>query len=746
MKEIINIVIYNSYVDGKEIRKACIFYNDGDVKNVDYYDDGINAIKEVLKREHITKTEDFAKMMNNKFFYTMSEESLKENYNSFLPQDEEVLLYKVNYNGNSSYDDFTSNFDNEIEDEELAGEKIEYNEDNFINNAGAKIKEKLTENNYEGLKIVGGVVLGVALIAGVVYVSKRCSKQGTMISPTNTKVTTTNETEQVNVNASEYPNIDDYTYVLDSNDNSLYNDYTFAELLEVTNNEFQKNSMVNASSALVGFNSVFAKNYIESGHDIKAALSFDEVVALQQAYNNYSIDEVRAYFNGYEVNAVDMSNNYKSATAQLIGAYIIESKENPVDMTILIDSQEGRDFYNRYHDMYLAAKYAEGEEQLRLVKEFYDAVRKDFPITEEVRTEGISHREDHSKIKDYQLAVIPIIDAAERLFQNLEIDYTLGNESEDLSNYDFMNDLGLCNHVDDKYERLETITLTSYEDKTNPSYEQYRNAIIAELVNSNEYVIDDAHRELSNLRLFQQIINNDPLWKHRNGEYNGPSYSYYETTESYSWSDSETVERTETTQETKEIPSDKQKEVDDQIQTENDKARQEAEQAAEEERAREQAYEDQKANDIEKEIEEEEKQLQEDINNANKTIDNNNKDTDESNNKPVNENDFHGNVDFDDNHSNNNGDLDNSVENITTDGTAADIELPDPNVTGKDFDNKSTTTTYTTTIESTESVTTYTEQVGENAYIEYDQEYTKYDEDGNPVKAKVRQLVRKRVK
>ena len=54
-------------------------------------------------------------MLNNKFFYTMSEESLKENYNSFLPQDEE-----------------------------LAGEKIEYNEDNFINNAGAKIKEKLT--------------------------------------------------------------------------------------------------------------------------------------------------------------------------------------------------------------------------------------------------------------------------------------------------------------------------------------------------------------------------------------------------------------------------------------------------------------------------------------------------------------------------------------------------------------------------------------------------------------------------
>ena len=71
--------------------------------------------------------------------------------------------------------------------------------------------------------------------------------------------------------------------------------------------------MINISSSLNGFNKVFADNYVESGHDIKAALSFDEVVALQQAYNNYSSDEIRAYFNGYEVDAVYMSNAYKSA-------------------------------------------------------------------------------------------------------------------------------------------------------------------------------------------------------------------------------------------------------------------------------------------------------------------------------------------------------------------------------------------------------------------------------------------------
>ena len=733
MKEIINIVIYNSYVDGKKVRKTSIFYNDGTVKNVDYYDDGIDAIKEVLKREHVTKVEELKEMMNNKFFYTMSEEEFKEKYDSFLPQ-EENLLATVDYEAESYYEDFSEE-EEEIEEDNSTDNNLTLKE---------KITETLTENDNEGLKILSTIALGAVIIGGLMYVSTRCSKKGEIINSTNeTTITPT----PVQTNETEYPNIDDYTYVLNNNDNDLYNDYTFAQLLEVTNNEFQKNAMINASSAITGFNSIFAKNYIESGHDIKAALSFDEIVALQQAYNDYSIDEVRAYFNGYEVNAVEMSNNYKSATAQLIGAYIIESKENPVDMTILIDSQEGRDFYNRYHDMYLAAKYAEGEEQLRLVKEFYDAVREDFPITEEVRTEGISHSEDHSQVKDYQLAVIPMIDAAERIFQNLEVDYTLGNEIEYLSNYDFMNDLGLCNHVDDKYERLETIMLSAYEDNTNPLYEQYRNAIITELVNSNEYVIDDAHRELSNLRLFQQIINNDPLWKHRNGEYNGSSYSYEEQSEeTYYWSDSETVEYTETETSYAEIPSDEQQEVDEQINQENEQARIEAEQAAEEERARQQAEEDQNAKDIEKEIEEDEKQLQEDINTANETINNNNSDNDYTNDTPVNESDFNGDVDFDNNHSNDNGDLDSSVENITTDGTGADVELPDPNKSGEEFDRKSVTMSYTATTQSIESVSGYTEQVGENAYIEYDQEYTKYDEDGNPVKAKVRQLVRKRVK
>ena len=56
--------------------------------------------------------------------------------------------------------------------------------------------------------------------------------------------------------------------------------------------------------------------------------------------------------------------------------------------------------------------------------------------------------------------------------------------------------------------------------------------------------------------------------------------------------------------------------------------------------------------------------------------------------KPVNERDFGDhNVDFDNDHSDDNGNLDNSVKDITTDGSGANNgALPDPNETGRKFD------------------------------------------------------------
>ena len=80
------------------------------------------------------------------------------------------------------------------------------------------------------------------------------------------------------------------------------------------------------------------------------------------------------------------------------------------------------------------------------------------------------------------------------------------------------------------------------------------------------------------------------------------------------------------------------------------------------------------------------RQFEQEIKAANEQIAMNN-DDDPTNDKPVNEKDFKGHVvDFDDEHSNSNGDLYDSVKEIVPDETNVHEELPNPNLIGEEYD------------------------------------------------------------
>lgn len=757
MSKIRNIVIYATELG---IKKSCIFYEDGSVKE-GTESEGYQAVMQVAKERGFNTPAAVRSMMNKDTIYAMSEKEFREKYNSFLPESAKIttteewkkefdrFLKENNIEAKDASESVIPGVEyypgeekDDNEDEVVYQEKYEGSEyESFEDEADKKDVEEVEEEEEPELKKQSrnnGTVVAALVVAGAILLSpwlyscaKRLTKQGQIfVNNITRKLTSEDENKTTTIPG-----------VVGNND--LYTDYNFTQLLEVTTSESQKKAMINLDASLNGFNGSFADAWKESGNDIKAALTFDEAVALQMAYNTYSIDEVRAYFNSHEVNAIEMSNAYKAASLQLMGAYVIEDKNHPVDMSILIDSQEGRDFYNRYHSMYLAAKEATGDEQLRLVNEFYKAVRTDFAITEEERTEGIAHSESYAKLKAYQLSVAPMIAASEMIFQNLKTDYTL----TDLE-VDFINDIGLCNYADDKFERIETIMLGSYEDNSNPLFDQYRSAIINELTKNNKYVIDDAHRELANLRRFKIVVNGEE------SVYGGPTATRNSnepttttTTNTRTWTETNTSTRTETSTETAPIPDDEKKKIDDQTDQENDDAKKKGEEEAEEERRRQQEEEDQKKKDIEDEVKKDDEDLQKGIDDANKTIDDNNKDKDPSNDKPVNEKDIGKNVDVDDNHSNKDGDVDKSVKDITTDGSGANKPLPDPNDTGKKFDQQTSTpatnsSTVTNNNSGSGSSNKHTESVdtgnGQRAEIEYDQDYPDYDADGNPVKTKTR--------
>lgn len=806
--KMINIVFYNYFEGNEEKRSATIFYRDGSVENVSY-EDGITACEDLAKELNIVSKNAFSEMINNKIVHVMTAEQFKKDFNNFVnkevidkdtidsaieekltnneeeveeefvdeedrkiaeysepeaddeieeefvdefeePTSEEEIDAKEDFDDEFA-EDFDDSFDYDIEDDFEVEKKKESKIGGFFKkqfnkfkNAGSRIK----------MTAVGlAVVLG---LGGAGLALNKQSKAGEMHSKTITsgdindidkadpllkrtreehlrKVEEEKENTVTNSNTNNNNN----------NDKDSYDSYTTDQLLEATNNNVQKRAMTNLIKTIKGFNGKFASAYKEDDKDIKAALSFDEVAALQQAYNEYTKDEIKAIFNGAEVRADEMTKDYKSASLQLMAAYTIENSENPVDMSALIESSEGKDFYNRYHKLFLAAKETEGQEKLDNVKAFYEAVKADFPITKEVRTEGIAHSESYDSIKAYKLSVTPMIAAAEMIFQNLDVDYTL-----DDSEVDFINDIGLCNYADDTFERVETITLSSTTDNTNPLYSQYREATIKELTDSNQYNIDDAHRELSMLDRFQEIVNGEFEISDGDVYYTGGEKSGKTTTstkkKTKKWKTKTASTRTKTTKEKKEIPDDEKAKIDKQIEDENKDAKEKAEAEAEKTRQQMQDEADKNAENIKKEIEEEEKDMQDKVDNANDKIDNG--DT-------VNEKDFDDhNVKFDDDKKDSNGNLDNSVKNITTDKSddKTNDKLPDPNETGEIFDSKMDTKQAPATennssqsqvqfrdvtpasTETSESKSSKVEYVSEDAYVEYPDNYIQFDENGNP--------------
>ena len=534
--------------------------------------------------------------------------------------------------------------------------------------------DKLKKN-----KVVRNIAIGVTALAIALFgysCGARQTQTGQMVSPVSIEQTMLEETSQ-----------------------------QYIRLLKQTKNETQKDSMMHASYMMDNYNTTFANAYLQQGSEVKAALTWDEMMALNLAYNDYSPEQISAMFNGAEIDATTFSNAYKNGTLQLMGAYVIADDEDPVNSYKFLRDEQQQEFVKKYEYLFYAAKNAETEEQMiERVNAFYAELHKDFPITDEVRTQGISHAEGRAQIEPYKLAVTPIVAASEMMFQNLSIDHTLSDSA-----IAYFNDLGLCNLADSIFEKAMYITLTDETDKKSPTYDQFKATKIAELEAEDSYNIGDAERDLSQLDEFKYWVNGFYLEKF-GYEWQDGKLVYTTHTSTH------TVTRTETTTTTTDnrdeavqaAGEDKvqaaEDAVDAELEKENEEAKKKAEEEAEKKRQEEQAKADEERKKQEEQVRQDEEDLQQDIEDANQEIENGG---------TVNEDDFgdHG-VDFDDEYEDGNGNLDPSVENITTDGTGAvdgDEELPDADSLG----DVSTTTSYSAAAAAEESapVTNTSDQV-----------------------------------
>lgn len=714
-KKIANIAFYKFFENDNLIQQACIFYEDGSVANVSY-DDGLDAAEHLVKQENISSKDLLQAMINDKKIHVLSGKELEERFHEFvvkktLPQSNDIYSdsSKQKQAGNSNDGDSNDIFSDSKHQTSSPKRNVSTSTaKNSTNNATAdnntshstvnpvtknqdgkaskgkkgffkRIAEKLKNNKI--VKRIALCVTALAIGLGAYSCAARNTKTGQMTNSNISSASTDNNRTADDIYAN--------TPV-----NSAYDYHTYAGLLQTTHNLSQKRIMKQIGENLDYFNGTFAEKHVNDKTKIKAALSWDEMAALNLAYNDHEKFAIEAMFNGSQIDQTKLSNAYKTATLQLTGAYVIGTRENPVNSYKMIQSEEGQEFVKKYEDMLLDCKEATSDsDKIKKVNKFYTELYKDFPIDSKIREEGIAHADSRNTLESYKLAVTPIVAASEMMFQNLDIDHTLSDKA-----VSYFNDLGLCNIADAKFEKAMNITLNAEMNELIPTYEQFKKAKIKELTAADRYVTDDSGRDLSQLDEFKKIVNAhfDIVEGNFTGTISANTSSKTSTYSSTSYNTktekSSTSDRNEAVSKSSESAvSAAERRVNSSIESENAQAKSQAEKNAEDIRKTEQAKADKNAEKIKNEIAQGEKDLQDKIDMANDKINTNNSDTNKNNDSSVNEKDFGGHdVNFDSNHSDGNGNLNDSVKDITTDSSndQTNQELPDPNQSGAIFDSQ----------------------------------------------------------
>ncbi len=627
-KEIRNIVFYKFESENESLWQTCLFYTDGSILNTDY-ETGKEYTINFLNEKGI---DDLRKIIDKKYVYRATGNEFIKMFQKYRRSDDP---YKLNFKIEEEKTTIFSKLIASITATEFFS-KIKLKVKNIRKSYNEKKEEKPKKVKKENpikkfinktWKKIAAIATAIALIA---LPAASCS----------------NDKEE----QSEKPSTQIEETV------SL----TFDDIINESTSTRQKTIMTGVSNCLDKYNIGFARAYYESGKDISAALSWDEVMAMALVYNNYSKNNYIEIFNGAELDQTKLQDAYKTANLQLFGAHILETSEYPVQIEDILITDEAKAFYEKYHEMFLECKESTGADQVNKVNTFYKELYKDFPIDFEAREEGIAHGDPRDNISTYKFSIIPMVSAAEVLFQNLEIDHTLADKA-----IDYLDDIGICNRANDIIEKAVLVNLTVQPSTNYAEYEQLKTAKIEELTLKSSYVTDDKHRDISQLTSFKEQVN--VAFDYTNSSFNGTiiysdNSSYISTDDRDEAINLVGIDRIEEAENMADID----------INSENNKAKQDALEKAEQEAKRKQEQEDNKKKEYEEKINNEAQDLNNKINDANQN---------QNSGSNVNESDFGDhNVNFDDEYSDEFGNLDDSVKDITTDptGDKTDEPLPDP--------------------------------------------------------------------
>ena len=81
-KPIANIVFYKFWGEQGEMQQACIFYEDGTVKNVSF-EEGLEESYDIIRNENVTSQEEFQNLINKRRIYSITGKEFERRFQEF---------------------------------------------------------------------------------------------------------------------------------------------------------------------------------------------------------------------------------------------------------------------------------------------------------------------------------------------------------------------------------------------------------------------------------------------------------------------------------------------------------------------------------------------------------------------------------------------------------------------------------------------------------------------------------------
>lgn len=361
--------------------------------------------------------------------------------------------------------------------------------------AKKKNKKKSTKKRKRMSTAIKAAIAAIVItVGGALGIS--CMKNSSQVDSNSKVESTSNDLDNLTKNEiinliKEYKLTSDQVATL-VEDGKISNDdlsgLSYEQLLYITTDKTQQTAMQKISNFMDKYNIDFADKCLDANNvNIRTSLTWDEVNALNLVYNDYTQDQVKAIFNDAE--SMDFANAYKEGYLQLLGAYVLSTNKNPVQLSQLIDSAEGKEFVNKYESSYYEAKNLTGDAKVNSANIFLQKVIDDFSV----------NATDKKDIESYKLAVAPIVGAAVSIFQDLEVNQT---NLEKVTTY--FNNLGFFDQAEENLNMAKA--LTGEEEAENPTYQQFKDEKIKEQQTANVYYVNDKKRDLSQLESFKSLV------------------------------------------------------------------------------------------------------------------------------------------------------------------------------------------------------------------------------------------------